>query len=434
MLKCSIILVAFLVHNGLLRAEDPAPKRPNSISLDDTLPYGQKPIDYFGQETHNSVAELQTRLGHKEARLDAKPKLGYLASLLTELDLPVDSQVLVFSKTALNPKLVSPKTPRAVYFNEECYIGWVPGAASLEIAAVDPQKGWMFYTLSQNETREGVPAFQRESQCLACHAGQSAMRVPGGLVRAFVPDEAGNPLSGYSRVTHEMPFEQRFGGWYVTGSHGKLSHRGNKIDSKTGLANKLLPMPNNVKVLADVLDATLYLSAHSDLVAQMLLHHQVHGQNLMIRVNYEARLGKRSNAEDLLARYLLFADEAPLTEPVQGSTGFAQWFEKRGRKDSQGRSLREWDLKTRLFKYRLSYLIDTPLFDGLPTEARQRIYEKLWDTLSATNPQPGFGHIPIEERRAILEIVSQLKDDLPPQWAKLKTRAAVRSAPSGRQD
>jgi hypothetical protein len=348
-----------------------------------------------------------------------------LRGLLKELEISPHSQMLVFSKTALNPKLVSPKTPRSVYFNEECYVGWVPGAASLEIAAVDPQKGWMFYTLNQPDVspagiEEGPPRFKRETQCLACHAGQSALRIPGGMVRAFVPDEAGNPLSGYSRVTHEMPFEQRFGGWYVTGWHGRQSHRGNKIESKAGPRDQLFQSPNNVKDVAGVVNASLYLTPHSDLVAQMLLHHQVHGQNLLIRVGYEARLGMRSNAEDLLVAYLLFVDEARLSEPIQGSTDFAKWFEKRGKQDAQGRSLREWDLKTRLFKYPLSYLIDTPLFDGLPTDAKQRIYGKLWEILSATIPEPPFKFMFKEDRQAILEIVSQIKDDLPPDWAKLK--------------
>jgi hypothetical protein len=169
------------------------------------------------------------------------------------------------------------------------------------------------------------------------------------------------------------------------------------------------------------LDASQYLSSQSDLVAQMVLHHQVHGQNLLIRVGYEARLGKQSNALDLLIRYLLFADEAPLSEPIQGSTEFASWFQKRGKKDLQGRSLREWDLKTRLFKYRLSFLIDTPLFDGLPDGTKQRIYGELWEILSLTNPSPPFKHIPKAQRRTILEIVSQLKHDLPPEWAKLKS-------------
>jgi hypothetical protein len=214
-----------------------------------------------------------------------------------------------------------------------------------------------------------------------------------------------------------MPFENRFGGWYVTGSHGSLTHRGNRIDSKTGPAEPLLSSPNNLKDLSAILDAEKYPSLHSDLVSQLLLHHQIQGQNLMIRVGYEARLGKRSKAEELLVRHLLFVDEAPLAEPIQGSTGFAEWFQKQGPKDPLGRSLREWNLKTRLFKHPVSYIIDTPLFDGLPGDVKGRIYGALWDILTAKSPPAPFDKISEGERGTVVEMLRHFKDDLPSEWA-----------------
>ena len=168
--------------------------------------------------------------------------------------------------------------------------------------------------------------------------------------------------------------------------------------------------------LKGVFDVSRYPAAHSDLVAQMVFQHQIHGQNLLIRVGYEARLGKRSDAEDQLVRYLLFIDEAPLAEPVGGSTDFAKWFAHRGKKDSKGRSLRDWNLKTRLFQHRLSYLIETPLFDALPKPAKQRIYQKLHAILTAAEPPKPFDKLPAEERRAIWEIVREIKTDLPAEW------------------
>lgn len=402
----------------MLHAQSAGGSDGTAIALDDSLPYGQKPIDYHGEATQNAVTRLVRRLEAGEVKFQADGGQGYLPALLKALDIPASSQMLVFSKTALNPNLVSPRNPRAVYFNEETYVGFVPGAASLEIAAVDPQKGWVFYTLNQpHPTKAIAPSFQRESQCLACHAGASSLRVPGGLVRGFVTDREGHPLSGYSQVTDELPFEKRFGGWYVTGTFGGTPHRGNRIESKTGPAEVLLPAPDDLKDLSGVLDAEKYPTLHSDLVAQLLLQHQIQGQNLLIRVGHEARLGKRSNAFDLLVRHLLFADEAPLPGPVVGSTDFTPWFQKRGPKDPLGRSLREWDLETRLFKYRLSYLVDTPLFDGLPEEVKQRIYGKLWDILTANNPPAPFDKLPKEERDAILEMLRHYKDDLPPAWA-----------------
>ena len=421
MYKVSIILVFFLMWSRWTFGADADPV---PIEIGDPLPYGQAPIDYFEAETSNAVGRLQPQIESGKLKFKAEPTLGYLPSVLKALEISPASQMLVFSKTALNPKLVSPQTPRAVFFNEDTYVGYVPGAAALEIAAVDPVKGWMFYTLTQPEysAEKDRPTIQRESQCLACHAGQSTLRIPGGLVRGFVPDDKGNPLSGYSRITHETPFEKRFGGWYVTGSHGKMTHRGNILESKTGPAAKLMPSPNNLNDLAGVFDASQYPSTKSDITAQMLLHHQIHGQNLLIRVGYESRFGKRSDAEDQLIRYLLFRDEAPLAEPIQGSTKFADWFQNRGRKDSQGRSLRDWNLETRLMKYRLSDLIESELFDNLPGDVKKRIYQKLWEGLSAENPVEPFDHLPEEERQAILEITSELKDDLPANWRQLRNR------------
>ncbi len=363
-----VVGLGLLLMAARLGAGEPA-----VIDLDDPLPYGQRPIDYFGRETENPAERLKDRLETGQARLNSESAVGYLKSLLDELDISPASQMLVYSKTALNPQLVSPETPRAVFFNEDCYVGWVPGAAALEIAAVDPRKGLMFYTLNlpkRSAKAEPPQLPKRESQCLACHAGTSALRVPGGLVRSFITDETGRPLSGYSRITHQTPFAKRFGGWYVTGQHGRQTHRGNIIEPKAGHSPNLMPSPNNVNDLKGVFDTSRYPADHSDLVAQMVFHHQIHGQNLLIRAGYEARFGKRSDVEDQFVRYLLFIDEAPLAEPVQGSTDFAKWFADRGKKDSKGRSLRDGNLKTRLFEHRLSYLIETePL--RRPAKARQ---------------------------------------------------------------
>ncbi|MCA9069490.1 MAG: hypothetical protein KDA84_11225 [Planctomycetaceae bacterium] len=412
-MTCDFVLVVFcgLFWSSGLFGDDTSPI---AIQLTDPLPYGQKPIDYFGAPLPNPIEHLKQRLESDEFQLGTNEQHGFLSALLKELDISPTSQVLVFSKTALNPKLVSPETPRAVYFNEETYVGYVPGAASLEIATVDPVKGWLFYTLTQPEfspTKQNRPrpTLERERQCLACHAGQSSLRVPGGLVRGFVPDEKGNPLSGYSRINHETDFEKRFGGWYLTGQHGRLTHRGNIFDSKTGPARPLMSNPNNRKDLTGVFDTSRYLSAHSDLVAQMLLHHQVHGQNLLIRVGYEARFGKRSDAEEQLVRYLLFADEAPLTGPLSGSTAFAEWFQKRGTVDSQERNLREWNLKTHLFQHRLSYLIRSRLFVNLPQPVKDRLYDRMQKVLSNEKSPLSDHRRNEEERKTLRAIVKDLK-------------------------
>src|SRR6185312_802585 len=108
---------------------------------------------------------------------------GHLRALLEALQIPVESQLLVFSKSSANIQLISPKTPRAIYFNDDVYVGWIPGIAALEISAVDPQKGGMFYTLSQKA--DEPPRILRQQRCLVCHASQGSLRVPGHLDRSF---------------------------------------------------------------------------------------------------------------------------------------------------------------------------------------------------------------------------------------------------------
>ena len=102
-----------------------------------------------------------------------------------------------------------------------------------------------------------------------------------------------------------------------------------------------------------------YLTPHSDIVALLVLEHQLHAMNLMTRAAWEHRLAERppaatgapatrppsppaprvQEAVDELADYLLFVDEVPLGM-VKGNAGFAEWFAAQGPKDAAGRSLR----------------------------------------------------------------------------------------------
>jgi hypothetical protein len=157
-----------------------------------------------------------------------------------------------------------------------------------------------------------------------------------------------------------------------------------------------------------------------------VLQHQSHGQNLLIRVGQEARLGRRSDAEDRLLRYLVFADEAPLTGEVRGTSAFRAAFEKRGPVDSRKRSLRLLNLKTRLVEHRLSWLIDSQAFEGLPPDVQTRLYQRLWGILHGQAPpaagQPSFERedrwtaYTSAEREAIVSIVRATKRDLPLVW------------------
>jgi hypothetical protein len=238
-------------------------------------------------------------------------------------------------------------------------------------------------------------------------------------VRSFLTDKTGKPIVGYSRTTHDSELRKRWGGWYVTGTHGTQTHSGNIFGEKEIARQKEHPsIHGNLTVLSPFIRVGDYETPHSDIVAHLVLDHQMHGLNLLHRVGHEARLNRRSDAPERLIRYLLFVDEPPLTAEVRGTSGYARWFANQKPRDSHGRSLREFDLKTRLFKYRLSYLIYSPSFDGLPGAVKARLYRRLWSILTGKDESPDYGKIPNAERAAIIEIVRATKSGLPEYWRR----------------
>src|SRR5690242_13995756 len=79
------------------------------------------PIEYATAPADNAVTRLQAKLAGGKAKLTLTDDHGYLKSVLAALDVPESSQVLVFSKTSLQRERISPKTPRAIYFNDDVY-------------------------------------------------------------------------------------------------------------------------------------------------------------------------------------------------------------------------------------------------------------------------------------------------------------------------
>jgi hypothetical protein len=124
-------------------------------------------------------------------------------------------------------------------------------------------------------------------------------------------------------------------------------------------------------------------------------------------------------AEQLL-RYLLFTNETPLSaadsQRIIGSSAFARAFESRGLRDSKGRSLRDFDLGTRIFRYPCSYLIYSDAFDRLPGPARDYVYHRLLAILSGQDQSQDFARLSAQDRRAILEILLATKTGLPGEW------------------
>lgn len=382
---------------------------------DAPFPLRESPVDYFGKETRDRIARLHSDIDAGRVTLKHDERQGWLRSILDALGVPIESQTLVFSKTSVNQRIISPKSPRAIYFNDEVYIGWTPGAPALEITAVDPAKGAMFYTLLQSVNVP--PKFEREESCLLCHASVNSLQVPGQLLRSVLTDNVGQPSHGYAKVSHDTQFEHRWGGWYVTGKYENLSHIGNLTTVELREEHKSDPSRSHpLADLRDRFNTAKYLSPHSDVVALMVLDHQTHLHNLLARVTYEEKFQRKPNSEEQLLRYMLFAEAAPLPGLVEGTAGYSAWFEKQGPRDSQGRSLRQFDLNTRLFRYRCSYLIYSAAFEELPAAVKNRLYHRLWEVLTGQDTSPVFAAIPRNERRAILEILRDTKRDLPTEW------------------
>ncbi len=394
------------------------------------LPIEEEPIRYLSAPLKDPVARLRMRIDKGEVALKHERDRGYVKSVLDALGVSPASQTLVFSKTSFQHTRISPRTPRALYFNDEVYVGWVPHGDVLEVVSVDPDLGPVYYLLDQAPTAR--PAFGRETHaCLQCHESPRTQDVPGVLVRSIYPNRSGTPVfsAGSFVTSHESPLAERWGGWYVTGTHGAQRHMGNAILKGENPDNLDREAGANVTDLTRLVDTTPYLTPHSDIAALMVLEHQTQTQNVITRANYEARIALRQEAEinkalgraggsmsegtqhriesyaEKVVRALLFVDEARLTEPIAGTSGFAEQFAARGPRDPKGRSLRDLDLKTRLFRYPCSYLIASEQFAALPTEAKGYVYRRIREVLTGKDKSAAFAHLSADDRRAILEIL-----------------------------
>jgi len=404
--------------------------------------FQRPPIDYATAPASNAVSRLQERLDAGQAHLVYEKHFGYLRSVLRELRVPESSQMLVFSKTSLQRQRIAPQTPRSLYFNDDVYVGFCQGGEVMEVSAVDPQLGTMFYTVEQE--RGSKPHLQRQGDnCLICHGSSQTHGIPGHLVRSVFADGQGYPIlaSGTYRIDHTSPLQHRWGGWYVTGTHGDQTHLGNLIVRGKQVREPVdNPAGMNVTDLGDRIDCSAYLTPYSDIVALMVLEHQTEAHNLLTQASMQTRqalyqeaalnkeLGQPANQRwdsttrriksvgEPLVQYLLFSGEAELTTRVRGTSAFAAEFASQGPRDRQGRSLRDFDLEHRLFKYPCSYLIYSASFDALPAAVRDYVLQRLWGVLNGRDADKEFAHLKPEDRQTILEILVATKPNLPDYW------------------
>jgi hypothetical protein len=370
-------------------------------------------IAYFTTPSIDRVARLNAELQSGSVRLAFDPVQGYLPSILQALRMPAASQLLVFTKSSVQASRISPRNPRAIFFDDTVTLGFIPGADFLEFAAEDPRQGVVFYTLDQRAAEK--PVIERRDFCLSCHNNRSTLEVPGLLVRSIVTTATGAPVPKYGNYTsdHRSPFEERWAGYFVTGRHGSLRHLGNAMLVDRTSEARVTDDTLNLDSVKERFDADRYLSPHSDIAALLVFEHQMHMINLLTRIGWDARMllsthradapAVLAHAADELVDYLLFTDEATLPAAVTGTSGFAEQFSGQGPTDRRGRSLRQLDLKTRLLRYPCSYMLYSDAFSALPPQVRDAIYERMWRVLSK----------PSADHRAVIEILRDTKPDLP---------------------
>jgi hypothetical protein len=405
---------------------------------------GEAPFEPW-KTSNDPVAKMWERVCTGRTKLDATTQKGWVRSALKELGVPEASQVLVFSKTSLQARLISPKTPRSVFFNEEVYVGWVPDGM-MELIGIDPVKGPQFYTMALPPNLNSKPVLEASDRCLSCHEGPRTNDVRGMQMRSVFVDEDGQPqLQFGSYLTgQESPLSERWGGWYVTGKSGHDLHMGNVITTAAKGNEPVLDRAKgcNVMSLEKFIDTSPYPAKSSDIVALMVLEHQCSMHNKLFAAAESTRQAMvrqhdlqkafhepitdipqgsalaviRSQAGKVV-RHMLFSEEYKLQDGgVEGNPAFQDAFRNNRRETTDGRSLKDFQLLTRLFKNPCSYMIYSKMFDALPVQLKNEIYAQLLRVLNGEDQSKDFAHLSMSERQYIKEILLETKTDLPSDW------------------
>ncbi|MBP7948117.1 MAG: hypothetical protein KA004_00585 [Verrucomicrobiales bacterium] len=412
--------------------------------------YEGAPHNYFKAPLDDPATQLLNDLKAKKKVLDRSSDKASIKSMLKLLNVPEASQVLVFSKTSFQRDKISPWNGRGVYFNEDNYVGWVPGGL-IELVSMDSKLGPIFYGVDQN-WKEDLPIFDRSEDCLSCHGGGMTNNLPGIMVRSVYTDAKGFPLlqAGTTLVDHSTPIKDRWGGWFVTGLHGADRHMGNVLaEEKGGEVALDREKGANLKSIDDLLPQDRYPARGSDIVALMVLEHQIMAHTKLTEASYHVRsaiarmqalqkdfgepvtdvlsgsaLSVAQSHADKVLKCLLFVEEAPLPEGgIEGDAPFQEAFRENRRKTAEGKSLKDFQLLTRIFKYRCSYMIYSRSFDGLPAQLKELVYRRLFDILTGEKPVQGYEHLAASEKRDIFDILRETKPELPDYW-----RAGVKTA------
>ncbi|MGA0805346.1 MAG: hypothetical protein ACO3PV_02370, partial [Pseudohongiellaceae bacterium] len=239
-------------------------------------------VGYNEAARDNRIARLAEQLASGGLELEWRAPRGYFDAFLAALEIDPASQVLVFSKTSLQYQKISWQKPRGIYFNDDTWIGYVQDSDIVEVTVLDAKLGPVFYVF--HNRRNSTEPFERlNHKCLVCHDSNGTMGggIPLLLARSALYDSGSNQLkdfSGIGNTTDQTPFAERWGGWFVTGQHGSQTHLGNlQLPDAAAVEQVEQHLRGNLDTLAGqgLFDTAAYARATSDIVALMVLEHQL---------------------------------------------------------------------------------------------------------------------------------------------------------------
>lgn len=364
--------------------------------------FAEAPHKYWENEPDDRLVRVMAEVKAGRVSLDSSGEKPFLSSLLRALEIPESSQLLVFSATSLQSERINPRNPRALYFNADTYVGFVP-SGRVEVASFDPKLGMVFYIFDRPSSL-AAPNFSRSNRCMNCHADAQSRYRPGLVLNSVAVwrDGSTQETYRYEEIGHHVPLSERFGGWHLTGMHRLSKTHANLVGQLTasGFQGEDTP-PGKLS------DLSRYLRPSSDILPHLVLEHQAGFTNRVIDGIYLAR--ENASDESLekfsvdLAQYILFRGEAKLPEAgIQGDPDFIRDFQA-GEEQAKLAVLRRFELKKRLFASRVSYMLDSSVWRALPEAIRGRVLSHL---RAAAEGSPNFA---TEDRTALREVLALLE-------------------------
>jgi hypothetical protein len=325
--------------------------------------------------------------------------------------------------------LIDPRNPRALYFSDSVYVGWVPGGL-IEVASTDAVLGPVYYSLDPQDARQARRTFVRETACLRCHGGDTGREIPSLISRSVVATDRGEVLTGEDAplTSDATPFADRWGGWYVTGYTGTANHRGNAFGRELDGAVEITPADKRPADLSEFLDTSKFLAATSDAGALLVFQHQLAMHNVLTRASHRSRRALMNAGNDpsapldeathsLLSQvaeevvdHLLFRGAAPLPDGIGINEEFRRAFVSHTPRTAAGDSLKDFSGGNRLFSNRCSFLIYSESFTSLPAPLKELIFDRLSAALGNQAPEESYAYLEPEERQRIRSI---LRETLP---------------------